>query len=401
MPNPVVIVGCGPAGMASALALSKVGIDVRLYERYPEARPAGNILNLWPPPIRALAEMGVDVEDLGAPCRSSFRNAYTGHVRAEVRLPQDVLAEYHGGFIGLLRPVLFERMLAAMPDGVVQPNRTVTALRDHGDGVAVTFADGEVIETPVLIGADGIDSVVRKALWGDSPKRQHRLHAIGGFTYELPPTATPGENPIMHGNWVQGSYSSIRDCGRDGYQWWIVEAADPDAPAPTDLLAHAKTITAEFPASLRDIIAATPPGNLQRWIIRDRKPLKQWSKGRITLAGDAAHPTSPYAAYGAGMAITDAYVLAKKLKHVDLGDTAAVRAALLAYERGRIRHTTAQVQQAYVLGQVFHHIPRALRPVRDFVLDRTPLLQKQVGERSPREIVHQLTEMGSESLAEV
>src|SRR3954451_3193075 len=101
-PGRVAVLGAGPAGMAAALSLHQAGHDVSLIERYKEARPAGNILNLWPPPIKALGLMSVDVEDLGAPCQSEFRSA-SGRTRAVVRLPRDVVEAYGGGFIGLLR----------------------------------------------------------------------------------------------------------------------------------------------------------------------------------------------------------------------------------------------------------------------------------------------------------
>ena len=78
------------------------------------------------------------------------------------------------------------------------------------------------------------------------------------------------------------------------------------------------------------LIYSTTPDHIQRWPLRDRKPLKAWSRGRVTLAGDAAHPTSPYAAYGAGMSIGDGYFIGKALAGVDLTDTAATAAALKA-----------------------------------------------------------------------
>ena len=124
---------------------------------------------------------------------------------------------------------------------------------------------------------------------------------------------------------------------------------------------------AEFAAPLPQLIAATDPGNVQRWVLRDRKPLKQWSKGRATLVGDAAHPTSPYAAYGAGMATEDGYFLGRRLAGVDLSDYAAVRAALDAFEAPRKPHTARQVQQAFILGQGLPSRPgsAAARPRRD------------------------------------
>jgi 2-polyprenyl-6-methoxyphenol hydroxylase-like FAD-dependent oxidoreductase len=99
----VAVVGAGTAGMATALSVHQAGHDMTLLERYPQARPAGNILNLWPPPVRALGLLGVDIEDLGAPCYSEFRSV-AGRVRVRVNLSDDVLAKYGGGFIGLPRP---------------------------------------------------------------------------------------------------------------------------------------------------------------------------------------------------------------------------------------------------------------------------------------------------------
>ena len=93
------------------------------------------------------------------------------------------------------------------------------------------------------------------------------------------------------------------------------------------------------------------------------------------------------------MAIEDGYFLGRRLAGVDLGDHAAVRAALQAYEDPRKPHTARQSQQAYILGQVFHHAPRPLQLARDVILDRTPFLQKVVGESSPGEILKQIAEI--------
>ncbi|MCC9710287.1 FAD-dependent monooxygenase [Streptomyces sp. MNU76] len=170
----------------------------------------------------------------------------------------------------------------------------------------------------------------------------------------------------------------------------MLAATDPDAPAPADLRAVAAMLATEFPIPLPGLIEATDPAHVQRWILRDRPGLKQWSKGRATLVGDAAHPTSPYAAYGAGMSIEDGYFLGKVLRGVDLTDLTAVRAALQAYENPRKVHTARQVQQAWMLGKVFHHTPALLRPLRDLVFNHTPFLQMVAGDTNPKEINKQL-----------
>lgn len=379
--KPIVVIGAGPAGIASALALSKVGKEVVLLERYPEARPAGNVINLWPPPIKALKAMGVDIDDLGAPTRSTFRGV-RGNTRAEIRLPQQVIDDYGGGFIGLLRPQLYKRMLAALHDGILETNRTVEYIKDRGADVLVTLSDWTEIEASAVIGTDGINSLVRQHLWGETPLREHRLHVIAGYTFDDVSGAERNETILSHDRIVQGTYSSLRDDGRDGYMWWVLQAWNPQQEPPANLKSHALNLTQRFPAGpLTALAEAIDPTQIQRWLIRDRKPLKSWSKGRITIAGDAAHPTSPYAAYGAGMGIGDGYALGQCLAHVDMQNTSHVAEALRQYEERRIPHTTSQVQQAYVLGQAFHHAPAPLRPLRDLILDRTPMLQKQVGER--------------------
>jgi 2-polyprenyl-6-methoxyphenol hydroxylase-like FAD-dependent oxidoreductase len=389
----IAVLGSGPAGMAAALALLKAGHAVTVYERYKEARPAGNILNLWPPPLKALRDMGVDIEKLGAPCHTTFRNA-KGYVRAEVRLPEHVEREYGGGFIGLLRPDLYKRMLSSIPEGTIHFGRSVTHIESEADLVRLHFSDGETKEVDVLIGADGIDSSVRKHLWGDSPKRPHNLHVIGGFTFDDISGAEKGEVVLSHSQTIQGTYSSILSEGRQGYQWWMLEAWADEKSGPENLHEHAKHLAIGFRPELQEMICRTREQDLQRWPIRDRRPLTRWSKGRATLAGDAAHPTSPYAAYGAGMSICDGYFLGQCLAGVNLRDTNAVEDALEIYESKRIKHTTDQVEAAYKLGQMFHHMPVLLRPIRDIILDNTWLLQKQVGEKNPAEIVAQLEEMG-------
>jgi 2-polyprenyl-6-methoxyphenol hydroxylase-like FAD-dependent oxidoreductase len=311
-------------------------------------------------------------------------------VRAHVKQDPETKLAYGGGFIGLLRPELYERMLAAIPPGTLRFNQQVTRIEQNDHAATLHFSDGTTAEHDVLVGADGIDSLVRRTLWGDAPKREHRLHIFGGFTFTDVDGTEPNKSVLTHSRTVQGSWTSIRHKGRDGFQWWVLTATDPDAPAPSDLKAAATAMAAEFPAPLPGLIAQTEPDNVQRWVLRDRPRLQQWSKGRSTLVGDAAHPTSPYAAYGAGMSIEDGYFLGRALRGIDLTDLSAVQRALQSYEDPRKPHTARQVQQAYVLGQVFHHAPAPLRPVRDFILDHTPLLQKVAGDTNPREIQKQL-----------
>ncbi len=366
--------------MATALAARRAGLDVTIYERYPEVKAAGNILNLWPPPQKVLKLIGVDVDDLGAPATATFRRQ-DGRIRARVKLPQDVIDEYGGGFIGLLRPGLYNRMLEALPERVLKVGHEVTGFRDRGDDVLLQFRDHEDVVVDVLVGADGIHSVVRDQLWGAAPVRVQKLHLVGGYVFA--DSVEENVTVVAHNRTTQGSYSAIRHDGKWGYEWWVLEAFDPSVPFTRDLKEWAAERARDFAAPLPSLIEQTPDSHVFHWDIRDRKPLKQWSKGRVTIIGDAAHPTSPYAAYGAGMSIEDGYFLAAELEQVDLTRSDAVRGALQAFEDRRKKHTASVSQQAYYTGFMFHRLPAPLRPLRDLIYDHTPLLQKVIGEATP------------------
>jgi 6-hydroxynicotinate 3-monooxygenase len=386
----IAIVGAGPAGMAAALAAHRAGFEVALYERYPEIKAAGNILNLWPPPQKVLRLLGVDTTDLGAPCRAQFQRN-DGKVRAHVNLPPEVVREYGGGFIGLLRWGLYKRMLDALPPGILHLNHRVTGLHLGNDSVRVEFEKQPAIEADVVIGADGINSMVREALWGKQPIRHQGLHLVGGWLYVDGPTPTDGV--VAHNRTTQASYTPIRHEGRNGYEWWVLEACEPGAAFNEDLLEFARRRAADFTPMMRSLIDRTPREHMQRWEIRDRPPMKQWSKGRVTLVGDAAHPTSPYAAYGAGMSIEDGYFLARELAGCDIRDATSVQQALQRYEDRRKPHTSRVSQQAYFTGKLFHRTPKLLQPIRDLILDHTPLLQKIIGDATPAHILRQLDEI--------
>jgi 6-hydroxynicotinate 3-monooxygenase len=392
-PGHIAIIGAGPGGMAAALAAHRVGFKVSLFERYREIKAAGNILNLWPPPQKVLRLIGVDTRDLGAPCHTVFERA-DGRLRADVHLTAEVEREYGGGFIGLLRWGLYKRMLDALPPGVLKLDHRAVGFEDSERGVKVSFENREPVEADVLVGADGINSLVRSTLWGEEPVRHQRLHLVGGYLFTE--GAAPTEGVVAHDRTTQGSYTPIRHEGRSGYEWWILEACDPAAPMREDLLEFAKVRAKRFSPKLQSLVENTPRENLQRWEIKDRPPLKQWSKGRVTLLGDAAHPTSPYAAYGAGMSIEDGYFLARELVAGDVSNPQFVKKALQAYEDRRKPHTAKVSEQAYFTGKLFHHTPALLRPLRDFIFDHTSFLQKVIGDATPGHILKQLEEIEDE-----
>lgn len=280
-------------------------------------------------------------------------------------------------------------MIDALPEGILKLSHDFTGFVDLGNKVQVEFKDREPITVDLLIGADGINSKVRKQLWGDSPKRHHGIHLMGGWFLTDEEIGTRGV--FAHDRSRQGSYTPIRHFGKDGYEWWYIEECEPGKPfMETDIRSYVLERTRHFAEPLPSFIERTPVENTHRWEIIDRAPLKQWSRGRVTLLGDASHPTSPYAAYGAGMSIEDGYFLGKQLNGINANSTGEIRQALQTFEDMRKPHTNKVSQQAYITGKIFHKVPRWLQPLRDWYFDNSKFLQRNQGDAVPRHILAQL-----------
>ena len=242
----------------------------------------------------------------------------------------------------------------------------------------------------MLIGADGIDSLVRRTLWGDEPKREHRLHIFGGFTF----AEVEGTVPNLH-RAAQPHHPGQLDVDPEqGPGRTPVVGPDRHGPGcggPRGTQGGGHRARRRLPGAAPGAGRRDGPG--KRAALGAARPdaAEAVGEGPDHLCGDAAHATSPYAAYGAGMSIEDGYFFGRALRGVDLTDLAAVQQALQSYEDPRKPHTAKQVNMARMLGKVFHHAPAPLRPVRDFVFDHTPFLQKMAGDSNPREINQQLS----------
>ena len=277
----IAVVGAGPGRNGDHARRPSQRVRRRSLRDDPEIRPAGNILNLWPPPHEGARAARRGHRRPRRPHRLASSATSAASVRVAVKLPRGRAASYGGGFIGLLRPELYERMLAAIPRGrdPVRP-----AGRAHRAGRPRRHA--------------ALRRRQHRRARRAGRRRRHRLprapHAVGRCAQARAPAAhlrrvhlrrgrpapTRDMCILTHSRTMQGSWTSIRHKGRDGYQWWVLDA--PPTPTPRRRLtctAPRTELAAGFPAPLPGLIAATEPENVQRWVLRDRKPLKQWSQG--------------------------------------------------------------------------------------------------------------------------
>lgn len=375
----VAIVGAGPGGISTALAMISRGYDVRVYERQPEPKALGGAVLLSVPVLAVLREYGIDVSNFGSYTSVAFKNN-RGKERAN--LPFNPIVEkafdIKGWHYGVLRSSAFGKMLERVPDGIVVGDHALSHYREHADGVTLYFESGETVEADMLVGADGINSKVSRQAFGD-PGLFHVGLRIWLAWCDPIDGIPPNEGVISHSRKYQASYFPMLHDGKPGYEWWIVEPSKENAPRPKNVEAHVRKILSEFSDPLPRFPDATDfDHQIFCWDVYNRPSLQTWSKGRVVCVGDAVHPVSPYAAYGMGMAIEDGYFLARFLDGRNLDDPQTLRDGFAKYEETRVEYVNHNVEFARKMGNIFHHQSYPVAKIRDLIFDHTPFLNKMI-----------------------
>lgn len=375
----IAIIGAGPGGLAAGLALHQAGFDVTVYEKSKEVTPLGGAIILNATVIVILRRLGVSVDDIFEARLPEFRR-YDGKVRVKFDLDPALLekAGVTGWQSGMMRKELYARMLQKIPKGMILTDHKLKNFEDSGEQVAMVFENGNTAQADLMIGADGIYSVVREQLW-NTPKPKPLGIAVWLGWCAIDGTISKNI-VIQHNRDYQFGYAPLLFEGKKCYEWWFVEKYNGQAK-PRDVMDYIKTKVRKFADPTLSILESTDPDHqLFRWVVEYIPGLDQWSKGRVTLMGDAAHPTSPYAAYGAGMAIEDGYFLGKYLKGKDLAQLTQLQAGLQRYEDLRRPYTNHTTQFARTLGKMYHNIPTGLKYLRDLFLDHSAIPGKKIAE---------------------
>jgi len=374
----VAIVGAGPGGVSAAIALQQAGFHVRVFERNDAIDALGGAILMNAIGIYILRSYGIGMDDLYTAGVSEFRR-HDGRFRARWKTDDDLLAKagVSGWISGMMRSEVYERMLSVVPSDVIVDSAQLQKFTETSDGVTLHFADGTTYEADLLIGADGINSVVREQLWGPSELKHLGIAVWLGWA---PLDGPPRTHMILHHNdRYQLGYAPLRHQQKDCFEYWFVEPCTEDQPVPADPISYMRERVGDFAYPVSDLLDATDPETgLFRWVVKGRDPLDAWSRGRVTLLGDAAHPTSPYAGYGAGMAIEDGFFLGRYLAGADLADQSQIDQALKRYDDQRVKYCNRVTSFARTLGNVFHNLPWPARRVRDFMLDHTRIPDKQI-----------------------
>lgn len=356
-PRRVAIVGAGLGGLTAALALRQRGFDVAVYEQAPALGEVGAGLQLSANAVRVLASLGL-VEQLTR--RASVADGKqvrlwnTGEAWKLFDLGPVSQERYGFPYLLLHRADLHDVLRAALEDeapGALQLGKRLARFAEHADGVDLTFADGGTASADLLVGADGVHSVVRAQLFGPSDPKFSGCVAWRGVVaaQELPEHLRV---PIGS-NWI-GPHAHVIQYPLRGGELvnfvGIVERDDWEVESwttPGTTQECAADFAGWHPDVQRIIAAVETP---MKWALMLRSTMTTWSSRRVTLLGDACHPTLPFLAQGACMAIEDGVVLARALAaHDSLCD------ALNRYEEVRIPRTTAVVEGSAANAGRFHN----------------------------------------------
>ena len=354
----ILIAGAGLGGLAAAGCLLKAGYDVEIYEQAPKLGEVGAGIQMSANAMHVLNYLGVGDEISAKSVRPAayvFRLHDTGEMIDRFALSEEHLklhkAPYNQAHRADLHEILARKILEMKP-GIVHLNKRVTKFEESDDGIELFFDDGTSAKGDILVGADGVKSVIRDQIAGAIPATY-----TGDSAWRL---TVPKEK--LPPNFMDEVMSVWMGPGKHAVSYWLRNGELLNFVGAVETpVASEESWTAKFPwedlkadfegwhPDIQTVIDLVDKDQCFRWALYKRPVVPTWSTARATILGDAAHATLPYLAQGAAMAIEDGAVLSRALRQVD-----SLPDALELYQRNRVERTARVVETSDANRKLFH-----------------------------------------------
>ena len=357
MSPPIMIAGAGLGGLTAALALMRRGHRVRIYEQASDLKEIGAGVQLGANGTRLLIDLGLEEAMLKVVCvpmGREFRLWSTGQAWMPFDVGEESVQRFGAPYWmvhrGDFHAVLLDAVRRADPDAV-QPGNACTGFEQSANSITLLLANGERVEGEVLIGADGVHSRIRQQMFGDGKAQFTGIMVWRGLVPmdKLP----PHQRRLVGNNWIGVGGHVVTYPLRRGELLNFVAAIERD-----DWRVESWTEPGTREECLRDLAPWHQDiHNIVRaidipykWALLGREPLEHFSQGRVCVMGDAAHPTLPFLAQGANMALEDGVILARLLD-----SCSDVPQALIRYENARLERTARIVRGSSDNTKRFHN----------------------------------------------
>jgi 2-polyprenyl-6-methoxyphenol hydroxylase-like FAD-dependent oxidoreductase len=331
----IAIIGGGIGGLTAALALQQAGFEFEVLEQAPALLDVGAAIAIWPNAMRVLERLNIHgriLEKAGVMEEIRWLDQ-NGRLINCVSISE---GSVDGRAVALHRADLQSVLVHALSPSSIHLGNTLVDYRQRGDKVIAAFANGHTVEADFLIGADGIHSHVRAQFINDG-EPVHRGYTVWRGISPVTPVSIPQATAIeIHG---RGKRFGIGPVGLGRVGWW---ASANDAERSD--LSH---LFDDWYRPVLELIEATPSSSILKTSAFDRPSSRSWGSRRMTLLGDAIHPTTPNLGQGGCLAMEDAMVLARCFEKYGASEH-----ALRRYERCRYRRTTAVSRYSRYYGAV-------------------------------------------------
>lgn len=356
------IIGAGIGGLTTAIALEKKGIKVRIFEQAKHIKPVGAGIILANNAMQVYEKLGLrkEIEANGNPISSM--NITTSNLKPLSKVDLTYFEQkYRAKNIAIHRGTLQQLLIDKLKSTEIHLNYKLAALKEIENEYYLDFKNGVQIKSSIVLGADGLNSTVRKCLFSDNNIRKANQICWRGITeYELPINFKDELNEA----WGKSERFGFVQIAKNKVYWYALKSFNKNQNE-SSINALEKYFNS-YNQIVKNIITSTHKKQINTSEISDLKPTFVWHKNRVCLLGDAAHAATPNMGQGACQAIEDAYVLSECLNKYELIQ------AFSEYQKLRLPKAHKVVKMSWRIGKIAHLTNPALISLRNRMLKLIP-----------------------------